>query len=274
MQKQQQWQCRWSPTLGALEDTHQNVWGTTDYKNDTDPTVFFGLYGLPDFYALWRHKGRKAILWAGTDIIHFKNGYWLDEKEEICLDYIPLAEWINKNCESYVENESEQKVLAECFIGSKIVPSFLGDVNKFEVSFKPGNKLYFSISGNDLERYNWNLAQKLIENNKHIEFHIYGNTIPIKSLLPNVVMHGRVPKEQMNKEIKEMQGCLRLIEMEGFSEIVAKAMLMGQRPISIIQYPYTLPVVSIGIIPDLDKPNLKGREWVVSNVNKYPWVTK
>ena len=74
------WQCKWSPTLGELEATHQEVWGTSDYVSDETPTVFFGLYGLPDFYALWRHKGRKCILWTGSDIRHFRDGYWLDEK--------------------------------------------------------------------------------------------------------------------------------------------------------------------------------------------------
>ena len=91
--KEEEWACRWSPTLGALEDTHQNVWGTHDYFPDSlsHPAVFFGLYGLPDFYVMWRHKGRKCILWAGTDIIHFRNGYWLDPEGTIRLSPSPLA---------------------------------------------------------------------------------------------------------------------------------------------------------------------------------------
>jgi len=58
---------RWSPTLGALEDTPENIWGTEEYNPETDselPTVFCGLYGLPDFYALWRHKGKKWVWWS------------------------------------------------------------------------------------------------------------------------------------------------------------------------------------------------------------------
>ena len=78
---QEKWQCRWSPTLGALEEGHQDIWGTDDYTDIERPTVFFGVYGLPDFYTLWRHKGKKAILWAGTDIQHFRKGYWLEDNE-------------------------------------------------------------------------------------------------------------------------------------------------------------------------------------------------
>ena len=71
------WKCRYAPSLGALERTHQEVWGTEEYipeKHLYDPVVFFGLYGLPDWYLLWRHKGKKAVLWAGSDVKHFLNG--------------------------------------------------------------------------------------------------------------------------------------------------------------------------------------------------------
>lgn len=277
-----QWQCRVAPSLGGgFAGTPNEVWGTKDYTNDTDPTVFFGLYGLPDFYALWRHKGRKAILWAGSDIQHFLNGYWLDQEGKMRLRAFDLAGWIATYCENYVENEVEQTALASVGITSKVVPSFLGDVKDYEVSFKPGNKVYTSVSGDDFELYGWHRIPILAMQNREIEFHLYGNTKPMFSdndlgqgELYNVIDHGRVPKEQMNAEIKEMQGALRLTEFDGFSELVAKALLWGQWPVSLIHYPYTLPGESLGIIPDLDKPNEKGREWLMKNINKYPWNNK
>ncbi|KKM72328.1 hypothetical protein LCGC14_1421680 [marine sediment metagenome] len=73
----QDWKCRVASSLGALEGTPYEAWGTIEYKPEIhgkDSVVFFGLYGLPDFYALWRHKGRKAILWCGSDLIFFNNG--------------------------------------------------------------------------------------------------------------------------------------------------------------------------------------------------------
>src|SRR5689334_12368419 len=105
------WQCRYAPSLGALEGTPEEVWGTLPYLSEDEPTVFFGVYGLPDFYTLWRHQGRKAILWAGSDIRHFINGYWLNDEGSIKLEPMALAEWINKNCESYVENGVEAEAL-------------------------------------------------------------------------------------------------------------------------------------------------------------------
>src|SRR3990167_7521613 len=122
------WQCRVSPTLGALEGTHSEAWGTREYANDTDPTVFMGLYGLPDFYALWRHGGEKHILWCGTDIIHFVNGYWLEDQGNIRLSPRPLIAWLNKNCQSWAENEVEAKALNMAGGKTKkISPSFFGD---------------------------------------------------------------------------------------------------------------------------------------------------
>lgn len=277
--EENKWQCRWSPTLGALEEGHQEVWGTDDYTDIERPTVFFGIYGLPDFYVLWRHKGRKCILWAGSDIRHFVNGYWLDATGKIRIDprglQGGLASWIDTYCESYVENEVEQKALAFMGIRSKVVPSFLGDVEKFDVSFKPGNKVYTSVSGDDWLVYGWDKIPQLAIDNPKIEFHLYGNKSDFKGTvqITNMFIHGRVPKEQMNAEIAEMQGPLRLTEFDGFSEIVAKGLLMGQYPVSLIEYPHCLKLSEIGEILKKTEPNIEGREYYKRILNKYPWVS-
>lgn len=275
------WRCRYAPSLGNLEDTTSNIWGTKLYSPNSpdtqDPTVFFGLYGLPDFYTLWRHKGPRAVLWAGTDILHFINGYWLDDKGTIKLSPKPLATWINKNCENYVENHVEYEALKKAGINSKIVPSFLGKVEDFPITFTPNSfpKLYTSVSGNNFEVYGWHRIYKIAEDNPYIEFHLYGNTEnfpwPAGKEYPNVFFHGRVSKEQMNEEIKEMQGALRLTEFDGFSEIIAKSLLMGQHPVSLIPYPHTIALKDIADIRTKEKANIEGREWLLSVVNKYPW---
>jgi len=270
----QNWQCRWSPTLGSLEDTHQNVWGTDDYTDNERPTVFFGLYGLPDFYALWRHKGEKHILWAGTDITHFRNGYWLDENGEIRVSPYELAHWIRVNCTSWVENDIEAQKLQELGILSKVCPSFLGDVNQFEVSFKPGNKVYTSVSGDNFRLYGWDKISELARQNPDIEFHLYGNSKSSWIGTSNTIVHGRVPKEQMNTEIKEMQGALRLTEFDGFSEILAKSILMGQYPVSLIKYPYMLSLEELGTITEKKEPNIEGRNHYLKTINQFPWTKK
>src|SRR6266704_3499621 len=129
------WQARIAPSLGALEGTDDKVWGTKPYLDEFQSTVFFGLYGLPDFFKLWRHQGPKAILWAGTDITHFGNGYWLDDEGRTRLEPMPLAEWINENCENYVENGVEHEALMVHGVESKIVPSFMGNVKDYEIIY-------------------------------------------------------------------------------------------------------------------------------------------
>lgn len=278
MQKTSKWQCRISPTLGGgFDGTPNDCWGTEDYVSDEKPTLFFGLYGFPDFISLWKHKGKKAILWCGSDIQYFLNGYWLDKEGKMRLRPFELAPYIDTYCENYVENEKEQSSLRSVGIRSKVIPSFLGDVKKYKIEFKPGNKLYTSVSGNDFELYGWDKIPELAYNNPDIEFHLYGNTEPCLCInmieLPNIIVHGRVPMEQMNEEIKEMQGALRLTEFDGFSEIIAKSVLMGQWPVSLIEYPNMLKLSEIRQILEKKEPNIQGREYYLEKLNKYIWNT-
>lgn len=270
---------RWAPSLGALEDIPEKIWGVKKYdpeKHMHEPTVFCGLYGLPDFYALWRHKGKKYVWWTGTDITHFKKGYWLDDVGKIKMDYRALAEWINKNCECWVENEVESIALLSLGIYSQVCPSFMADLSKFNPSYKWSirPKLYTSVSGDNFPLYGWHRIDALARDNPKVEFHLYGNRTPWKSRYKNVIVHGRVPKEQMNREIKKMQGGLRLTEFDGFSEIIAKSILWGQWPVSLISYPHTLDPQDIHHLTQMTEPNIDGRNYYKKILNKYPWNRK
>lgn len=260
-----QWQCRIAPSLGGgFAGTPKSAWGTKEYKNDQDPTVFFGLYGLPDFFALWRHKGRKAILWAGTDVTHFINGYWLDDKGSIRVNPRSMAKWIAKNCESWVENELEAKELKKFGIHARVCPSYLGDVNKVKPTYKPSvsPKAYVSVSGDDFKAYGWDKIDSIAKKMPHMTIYCYGNTKEWKSKQKNVIVRGRVPMKVMDREIKNMQCGMRLNDHDGFSEILAKAVLMEQDVVSRIYYPF----LSMG--------RKQARNWLIKNVNKYPWNTK
>ncbi len=272
------WKYRWAPTLGRLESTAEEVWGIEKYNPETDqecPVVFFGLYGLPDFMALWKHKGPRYILWAGTDITHFLNGYWLDEDGGIKIDPHALAEWINLYCTSYTENDVEHDALQAIGIGSTVVPSFLGNIDDFPISYvhseKP--KVYTSVSGDNFKLYGWDKILPLAIRNPDIEFHLYGSA-NFASNRSNIIVHGRVPKEQMNAEIKLMQGALRLTEFDGFSEILAKSILWGQYPAATIHYPHITTPEQINLLHFNKEPNIVGRDFYRKRVNDYPWNKK
>ncbi len=257
MQKNTQWYYRWAPSLGdGFAGTPEQVWGVKKYnpeKHINEKVVFCGLYGLSDFYALWRHKGKKAVWWCGSDIRYFIGGYWLNDKGKIRLDPKPLAKWINENCESWVENMVEYKALKKLGIESKICPSFLGDVNKFKPQKASKEKRYYSsCSGNDFKLYGWSKINRLAKQNPDTKYYLFGNTISWKAP-KNVIVRGRMNQKEMDNEIKSMTGVIRMVDFEGFSEIVCKAILWEQEVISAIPYNYT-------------------RESLLKVVNKYPWV--
>lgn len=275
---------RWAPSLGGgFEGTPEQVWGVVPYdpdKNSNDTVVFCGLYGLPDFYALWRHKGKKYIWWCGSDIVHFVNGYWLDEEGKISIDPKALAKWIQKNCESWVENKREAQALRKLGIKAQVCPSFLGNVKDFEVSYKHSAipKAYSSVSGDNFELYGWDIIERIARDLPWFEFHLYGNIKPWKTKHKNVKVHGRVPKGEMNEEIKKMQIGLRLTSFDGFSEILAKAVLRGQYAIGKVEHPL-IPsfkndmelITKLNTLRHSKEPNIKAREWYINNLNKYPW---
>lgn len=279
--------CRWSPTLGALEDTAQVAWGLTDYNPTTDselPTVFFGLYGLPDWYALWRHRGTRYVLWAGSDIVHFKNGYWLEDGGGIKInDSYPYAEWINKYCDSWCENEVERMVLEQCGIKAKVCPSFLGDLSQYEINYTQADrpKVYLSANPGREKEYGWGLIEE-IAHQCNVDFYLYGSNSWLTKH-PNVIVRGRVPKGVMNEEVKKMQSGLRLNEgMDGFSEITAKSILWGQYPLVWSKYGYpdidsfsdkkTL-IEALNRLKDFKEPN-PNRELYLKIINLYPWNLK
>ena len=274
------WQCRIAPSLGGgFAGTPNEVWGTVDYKDLDVDTIFFGLYGFPDFHSLWKHKGKKAILWAGSDIRHFVNGYWLDDNGDIKIAPAPFAEWINNNCESWVENEVEQRALYDVGISSRVTPSFLGDVKMFKKSYEWNStpNFYTSVSGDDFYLYGWNLIPKLAKENPSVNFHLYGNTKKWKVPSKNVIVHGRVSQEQMNKEIMKMQGAIRLTEFDGFSEILAKSVLWGQWPVSLISYPHMLRPQDIWTLRQkkvYEKYNREGQNYYKKILNNFPWNIK
>lgn len=284
MQKKKQWYVRTAPSLGGgFEGTPESAWGVKKYdpeKHNEEPTVFFGLYGLPDFYALWRHKGKKAILWAGTDILHFCNGYWLDEKGDICLESEALAEWIDKNCDNYVENDTEKLELLSMGIKAKVIPSFLGYVKKFPITYKdsPDGQyhLYTSVSGNDFAAYGWETVKQVAKEFPYITFHLFGNTIPFKipKKLKNVKVHGRVSLKEMNDATKNMHGAYLPANFSGTSELLVKSILWGQHPVCHVKHPHVMQSLYEFLEAKKDKPNTKARNYYLKKLNSYPWNNK
>src|SRR3990167_5580020 len=178
------WQCCISPTLGdGFEGTPETAWGTTEYQYKDRPTVFMGMYSYKDFLSVWTHQGQKAILWCGGDILRLtKTGYWLHDSPVMTLDSGRIAKWINENCENYCENIWEYDELQKIGIESKIVPSFLGKIEGYEIEFKYSErpKVFLSVSGNNFEQYGWDLIERIADKCE-VDFFLFGNSTEWKT---------------------------------------------------------------------------------------------
>lgn len=278
-------QTYWAPSLGELEGNHQIAWGTEDYHSRYEPTVFFGLYDLRDYIALWRHKGKAWILWAGSDILNFKNGFvFNDGKLKLLSQLFRGNKWvfpILEKAEHWVENEKEKEVLESLGIRvSGVCPSFMGQVNLplLFISNKP-TKVFVSASGNRTEEYGFGIVERIAKEVPFIEFHLYGS--PWETKQENIIVHGRISKEAMNEQISKMQAGLRLNEFDGFSEVLAKAVLTGKYAIGKVKHPQ-IPtfdndlelILELNKIYHKEEPNLEARNWYVENLNSYPWNLK
>ena len=151
--------------------------------------------------------------------------------------------------------------------------SFLGNIDDYEVEYKHSDKphVYASVSGDNFEQYGWDRIEKMAPMFPEVTFHLYGNEAEWHTEYENVIVHGRVPKEQMNEEIKKMQGGLRMLEFDGASEILMKSILWGQYPVSLIGYDHMLKPNELDKLKDMKEPNVVGREHYRKILNKYVW---
>lgn len=290
--------CRVAPSLGGLEADdheygipgHQRTWGTLNYDpkyNRHEPTVFFGLYDLRDYIALWRHKGQKWILWAGSDLENLVHGFIFNDGKLKLLSKIFRGNWwvlkIIEKAKNWVEDRDEQNKLRKLGIISEVAPSFMGRLEDFGVSYQCFHHPNVYVSGHPgrEDEYGFEQVKRIAPRCPQVNFHLYGAMPDWKQWPPNITLHGRVPKEQFNREIKNMQCGLRLNKSDGFSEITAKSVLMGQYPLTYLEYP-CIPnfkndgelVSLLNSLKQMQKPNWTGRNYYLQALNNYPWRVK
>ena len=274
------WKLRTSSSIYPFQEKALKTWKlecATPKKWDEN-VVFFGMYHKGDWESFIKHTGKKIVIWAGGDIRNLLRGYAYSDGKELwkskLFSFIPWH-WIFRiyKAEHFVENEDEQRKLASLGIKASVVPTFLEDINDFPVSYKPSSKPQVYISARKGQEREYGLI-KLYEISKvlkDITFHVYG--INKEASFDNLICHGSVPPEQFNREIKNYQIALRMNESDGFSEIIAKGLLMGQICISRIKYPYINSYEKDEELIELlktAKPNLKAREYY--KFNQFPFL--
>ena len=274
-----------SSSVWPFEEKALKIWKLEKYKWPRDifkPVVFFGMYHIGDFYHCLRHLGPKTIFWAGSDIVNLQKGktfgrYLKPNK------LIPWHKMLGRKTQHFVENELERRELAEMGIKALVRPSFLEDVDDFPIRFEQSDNPQVYISGRPdrEEEYGFGLVGRLAEKCPDVFFHVYGAESPYGVKLNNIIYHGNVPPCQFNIEIRRYHCGLRTNDHDGFSEITAKSVLMGQYPITKIKYDnidsYDSELELIKKLNDLKNkklPNSRARNYWRWNVNRYPWMEK
>lgn len=278
-----------SSSIPAFREKAEKTWGLERYNPLTDkkePVVFFGLYHIGDYLKFLKHRGERIVFWCGDDIVNLKSKYLFSNGTQIILSKaLSMFPWYKMlrldRVRNYVENELEQDELTELGIKSEVRPSFVEDVNDFPISFKPSKNPQVFLSGwagrQEEYGYGW-VTDRLAWKCPEITFHLYGAGWKWLIRPTNVVLHGKVPQEQFNREIRNYHCGLRLNEHDGNSEIAMKSVLCGGYPITRIKYPmidnYETEEELVALLRNLKykrEPNFRAREYWLRALNNFPW---
>ena len=250
---------RVSSSIAPFREKAEKIWGLERYRWPQDifkPVVFFGMYHIGDYLRYMSHMGENVIVWAGSDIINLKKG-----NNKI------LRFWF-RNIDNYCENDLERQELEEVGIEAFVRPTFLEDIDDFPVSFTPSVNpvVYISTRPGREKEYGLELIKRLKDELPEITFKVFDGTISNKVF---------------NEEIKDCQCGLRTNEHDGFSEITAKSVLMGQYPITRIKYPmidnYKTEEELIELLQELKykkTPNYEARDYWRKHVNALPFINR
>ena len=186
-------------------------------------TIFFGTYHWADYVRLLIHRGPRTVVWCGGDILNLRKSWWL-----------PLI--VNIKAIHYCENEVEALSLRRLGIDPIIKPLYFDDIDGVGITYLSSKlpQVYLTAHPGREEEYGVYLVEK-IAHKVDVLFHIFGVDGESHD---NIIYHGEVETRYFDEMIKHYQGALRLNAFDGFSETLAKSLLMGQYPISRIDYPF------------------------------------
>lgn len=200
-----------------------DLWGYRRYNHLTDrykPVFFEGLYFAEDYFELMLHCGEKKIFWNGTDI---KIASSMDILQRIIREI---------EAKHYCHSVDRQQALGKIGIRADVHPLFFGDLNKYQVSYKPSDhpQVYMHCNAGREVEYKLPEALEVAKDAQWVTFNIYGvNGINTE----NVIYHGWVEEDVMDEDIKGYQGFISFTPDKHASQTMVKSALMAQYPISV-----------------------------------------
>lgn len=224
--------------------------------------IFYGSYHYWDYLKVLLHRGKRTIFWCGSDILN--------------LAISPFGQWVmtHVKADHVCENAIEQVTLSRMGIQARIQPAlFDSEALRLPVSYQQSDTPHvFLTSHPNSDAYGVGIVESIYQKVPEVTFHIYGISGHSHD---NVVYHGWVPSKVFDFEIARYQAALRLNDFDGFSESLAKSVLMGQWPISKIFYPHIDYApnneILISLLKDLKnktEDNLDGRIYWTNELSK------
>ena len=206
--------------------------GYVKYNSDLDiyrDTFFEGLYFVQDYEIFSKHLGRAVVFWNGTDMLR------LSKSEDF------RKKLSSRKAVHLCHFEHNLQMLKELGISAHVNPLFFGDIDKYPISYRQNSipNIYAICHPGRETEYGIDFLLSLAPETPGVMFHIYGVDAPSSSYPSNVIYHGFVPEEQMDKETCEFQGALKFSNsgLPGIPQTVLKSGLMGQYPISLAKVP-------------------------------------
>ena len=188
------------------------------------PTLFFGCYHALDYLRIIFHRGPKVLFWCGSDIL--------------ALSPFRAKLLRTQTILHYVENDVEWLLLKQYGIKALIQPMFFGDAKEYHPTYTQRDRPHVFLSTHRGRGKEYGVARvlRIAPKVPDVTFHIYGAKFPKLKHPENVVFHGRVSEQKFDRDIEKYQAGLRLNRFDGFGEVIAKSILLGQHPITTIPY--------------------------------------
>jgi glycosyltransferase involved in cell wall biosynthesis len=199
------YQVQVSKSLLHFKEKFKEKYNLSDYNDQYSPTLFFGIYNSEDINKLKNHKGKRYILWGGTDAdSRFKN-------REMILKFIKdLPDTIH-----FSSSQNLEQRLVENKISNKKIELDLVDRKLFKQTNKFGKKIliYNGFSKGNEHIYGSDVYEKVMDKLPNYEY-IFSNTL-------------NLPIEKMPEIYKSCCIVLRLTTNDASAQTVKECELMG-----------------------------------------------
>jgi len=265
---------RVSEGVKQFKEKAEEAWKLGEWLGEQDPDkdlIFFGLYFQEDYDTFDKFKGNRYVFWCGSDILRTsQTPQWLEIVQR-------------HEAKHFCETEIEAENLLKIGIKAEVIPSFLGNVYRYPISFnvpKEGENWKIWLCGHPgrEKEYGFDEAKELVKVFDNVEVHLYGVEGKNEK---NVFYHGLVKESVLDEEIKKYHCAIRANRHDGVSEVVIKALLLGQYPIARLPYEDVWKYESFGdlvaFIVELQKqvePNYRPRIKWIQKINQFPWCYK